>query len=204
MPLKQTRAHGSSFGRIVKRIMDLLIVLLSIPVAVPLVVFFGMCVFFSMGLPVFFCQDRVGLEGRIFRMYKLRTMENSFDKSTPTVEADPRITKLGVVLRKHRIDEVPQLLNVLLGHMSVVGPRPEQPRLVEQYSHSIPNFGHRHVAKPGITGLAQVRFSYAANESATRKKLRYDLLYVRRQSLLLDCWILLRTVSVLWKAELSR
>jgi len=112
---------------------------------------------------------------------------------------DPRITPLGRILRSYRIDELPQLVNVLRGEMSVIGPRPEQPMLVEQYKKLFPNFDERHLVRPGITGLAQVMYGYAANARETRKKLRYDRFYVRKCSVSLDAVIVLKTIhTVLW------
>lgn len=180
-----------------KRALDIAIVLLAVPFTVLVCLFVGILIMADGRGPVFFTQERVGRGGRIFRIYKLRTMVRGIN-SDPTRANDPRITPLGALLRKYRIDELPQFLNVLKGDMSLIGPRPEQPHLVDYYRREIPGFDERHLMRPGITGLAQVQYCYASDLSETRNKVRYDRLYVRRQSLWLDLWIIVRTVEVMW------
>ncbi len=148
--------------------------------------------------PIFYNQRRVGLNGREFTVYKFRSMcVNAEAKTGPVLSTvnDQRKTRFGSFMRKTRIDELPQFWNVLLGQMSMVGPRPERPELVADYATDIPFYRTRHMIRPGLTGWAQVQAGYAADRDDTLKKLQYDLYYIRHKSLLLDLNILLRTVG---------
>jgi lipopolysaccharide/colanic/teichoic acid biosynthesis glycosyltransferase len=181
-----------------KRSFDIAMVLAAAPVAIMLVAFAALLIKLMEGGPIFFVQERIGLNGRRFRMIKLRTMRvQSASNSKATSVGDNRITPLGAVLRGYRIDELPQLVNVLKGEMSLIGPRPELPVLVENYSRDLPAFPRRHTVKPGITGLAQVSCGYAANLRETRRKLRFDLLYVEKMSVAIDLYILILTVRTI-------
>jgi len=152
--------------------------------------------------PILFTQVRVGQGGVPFRVFKFRTMCVDAEKAGVPQYAeqdDPRVTKTGRILRKLRIDELPQLINVLLGEMSFVGPRPERPEFVQQYLTTIPYYGLRHTIKPGITGWAQISYPYGSTEQDTLEKLQYDLYYLKNYDLLLDLNILFQTVhTVLW------
>jgi lipopolysaccharide/colanic/teichoic acid biosynthesis glycosyltransferase len=178
-----------------KRLMDIALVLATLPITVPLLLVGMGLVRLTMGSPVFFTQLRTGLEGREFVMYKLRTMRPlaPHDEQRTTVAGDSRITAVGRWLRKTRIDELPQLLNVLKGDMSVVGPRPEWTLLSAQYANDLPVYVYRHLVRPGITGWAQVRGGYASDLAETRTKVGYDLFYVKNLSFALDVQILIRT-----------
>jgi len=148
--------------------------------------------------PIFFRQQRVGKSGRLFWVTKLRSMIPDAERETGPRWAsgdDPRITRVGRLLRKTRLDEMPQLLNVLRGEMSIIGPRPERPEFVEALSQTIPFYRTRHVVKPGITGWAQVRYHYGASEEDALIKLQYDLYYIRHHSIALDVLIILRTAG---------
>lgn len=182
-----------------KRLMDIGLVILALPVALPLLLIGGLGVWATMGRPVFFVQPRVGLGGRVFRMYKLRTMRAARpgDGELPTARGDVRVTRLGLWLRRFRIDELPQLWNVLKGDMSIIGPRPEQPGLTEAYCRDLPAFAYRSLVRPGITGWAQVRAGYASDLEETRVKLAYDLFYLKNFSYSLDLQIILRTAGTL-------
>ncbi len=181
-----------------KRSFDIAMVLAAAPVAIMLVTFAALLIKLLEGGPIFFIQERVGLNGDRFRMIKMRTMRvQSASNSKATAVGDNRITPLGAVLRGYRIDELPQLVNVLKGEMSLIGPRPELPVLVENYSRDLPAFPRRHTVKPGITGLAQVSCGYAANLRETRRKLRFDLLYVEKMSATVDLYILMLTVRTI-------
>jgi lipopolysaccharide/colanic/teichoic acid biosynthesis glycosyltransferase len=148
--------------------------------------------------PFFYSQDRVGLGGSHFRVHKIRTMRVAKrEEQRWAAKDDDRTTRFGRLLRRTRIDELPQFWNVLRGEMSLVGPRPEQPRIVEQLEREIPYFGYRHLVKPGITGWAQIHQGYAASVDESAVKLSYDLYYVGRMSLLLDLDIMLRTAFVM-------
>ena len=147
---------------------------------------------------IFFGQERVGLDGVPFTLFKFRTMVPDAEAATGPKWAtsdDPRITKVGRILRKTRIDELPQLLNVLKGEMSLIGPRPERPVFVEQFEREIPYYRERVGVRPGITGWAQVRQGYAASAEETKEKLAYDLFYLKNQSFMLDLMIAVMTAK---------
>jgi lipopolysaccharide/colanic/teichoic acid biosynthesis glycosyltransferase len=148
------------------------------------------------GFPVFFSQERVGRNLKPFRMHKLRTMVNDAEEACGPVlaeENDARITAAGRFLRKYRIDEIPQLVNILKGEMSFVGPRPERPYFVEQYLAETPGYRERFSVKPGVTGLAQVSGGYA---TTPERKLKYDLIYMYHQTLAMDAQIVAETLRV--------
>ena len=148
---------------------------------------------------VFYRQQRVGKNGVPFRLWKFRTMRPETADATASRQVtadDDRVTRIGRVIRKLRIDELPQLFSVLKGDMSLVGPRPERQYFVEQLTRDIPFYAVRHSVKPGVTGWAQVRYHYAGSLSDTTEKLQYDLYYVKNHSLFLDFVILFETVGV--------
>jgi len=148
--------------------------------------------------PVFFKQQRVGRNGQTFVLWKFRSMREDAEDDTGPIWAalgDPRVTRVGRILRKTRIDELPQLWNVLKGEMSLVGPRPERPVFVEQLQQKIPYYGLRHIVKPGITGWAQINYGYGRNEADTVEKLQYDLFYIKNLSVVLDFLTLLETAK---------
>lgn len=182
--------------RLGKRCVDVFLVLLSAPVAVILIAVAAVAIRLSMGANVVFVQTRVGQGGKPFRIYKLRTMltDSEVMRSATTSPDDVRITPLGRWLRRYRIDELPQLWNVLRGDMSVIGPRPEWDLLVDRYSHSVQSYPYRSLVRPGITGWAQVKSGYASSADEINLKLSYDLYYVKNFSFGLDVQILLRTV----------
>lgn len=187
-----------------KRVFDLSFTLLLMAPVLILLVVTALAVKMSSPGPVFYSQERVGLRGKIFTLYKLRTMiVDAEGESGPVfaTEEDDRVTPVGRFLRATRLDELPQLYNVLRGDISIVGPRPERPFFVEQFSKEMPEYGLRHLVKPGITGLAQVAGYYATN---THDKLRYDLYYLSDYSTLLDFRILLMTVPTLFNRDAAR
>jgi sugar transferase (PEP-CTERM system associated) len=156
---------------------------------------------------VFYGQDRVGFGGKSFRLTKFRSMRMDAEVGGAPQWAkknDSRVTTVGTFLRRTRIDELPQLLNVLKGHMSFVGPRPERPQFVTELEARIPFYGYRHSLKPGITGWAQVCYPYGASEEDARQKLQYDLFYVKNHSLLFDLAILVQTVEVVFMGKGAR
>ncbi|MDX1746075.1 MAG: sugar transferase, partial [Halobacteriales archaeon] len=175
----------------VKRGIDVVLTVLTAPVWVPLAILTGLTVRVSSRGPVVFSQQRVGLRGKVFTLYKFRTMVPNAEEFGPQMatEDDPRLTPIGRHLRKYRLDELPQLWNVLKGDLSLVGPRPEQPVFVDQFSQSIPFYADRHLIRPGVTGWAQVNFGYADDEADTIEKLTYDLYYVKHASPWLDLQI---------------
>ncbi len=148
--------------------------------------------------PVLYRQKRVGYAGRCFSVFKFRSMRMNAEQNGPQYAAidDDRVTRVGRFIRKTRIDEIPQTINVLRGEMSFVGPRPERPEFVAELEREIPHYHSRHLVKPGITGWAQVRYEYAATVEGAREKLRYDLFYIRNFTPLMDVMIILMTIRV--------
>ena len=186
----------------VKRAFDLVASLTLLLLTLPVMLIAAICIIWEDGMPVFYKQERVGEHGRVFTIYKFRSMRNDAEKDgTPRWAAahDDRITRVGRIVRMLRIDELPQIFNVLRGDMSFVGPRPERPFFVEKLEKQIPYFSARHSVKPGITGWAQVRYAYGASIDDTVEKLQYDLYYVKNNGLFLDLMIMIATVEVvLW------
>jgi len=148
--------------------------------------------------PIFYFQERVGLDGEPFNIIKFRSMRLDAEKfgAQMASEDDPRITKIGNVLRKYRIDELPQIYNVMRGDMGFVGPRPERPEFVQSLIKNIPYYNERHNVKPGLTGWAQLKYPYGATEADSLEKLKYDLYYIKHRSFMLDLLILIRTVEI--------
>jgi exopolysaccharide biosynthesis polyprenyl glycosylphosphotransferase len=189
------------------RMVDLVIASAILAVLTPLIAVTALAIWVEGGGPIFYRQTRTGLGGAPFRMLKFRSMRwDAESDGTPRWADldDPRITRVGRIIRMTRIDEVPQLFNVLKGEMSLVGPRPERPQFVAILSQEIPLYTVRHTVKPGITGWAQVRYHYAASLAQAARKLDYDLYYVKNRSLLFDLRILLETVRVVLAAQGAR
>lgn len=149
--------------------------------------------------PIFYTQERVGKNGRVFKIIKFRSMRQDAEKDGEAQWAaarDPRITRVGTLLRKTRIDEIPQFINILRGEMSFVGPRAERPVFVEQLTEQIPFYSQRHLVEPGLTGWAQVNYGYGASVEDAMQKLQYDLYYIKNVSLLFDIWIMFKTIKI--------
>ena len=182
-----------------KRILDIALVIVALPIVLVMLAIAGLLILVTMGRPILFMQDRLGVDGRSFKMYKLRSMRNASAGSqvNATRVGDPRITPLGKFLRRFRIDELPQFYNILIGDMSLVGPRPEQPELARSYASKLPAFQSRTMLRPGITGWAQVRGRYAADEKETEDKLAYDLYYLKNASFTMDLSIIIQTFKAL-------
>jgi lipopolysaccharide/colanic/teichoic acid biosynthesis glycosyltransferase len=179
-----------------KRVLDTFLVLVVSPIALLLGLLIALAVRIDSRGPVIFRQRRIGLEGRPFTLYKFRTMRTQDDPQHPRFarRGDDRLTRVGRFLRLIRIDELPQLWNVVRGDLSLVGPRPEQGRFVERFAETIPFYTHRHLVRPGITGWAQVNYGYADSEADTIEKLSYDLYYVKHVSPWLDAEILGKSI----------
>jgi len=190
---------GSQSYLPVKRALDILFVLASLPVVVPLCLVIAFIIRLTSPGPVLFWQERVGERGRVFKLVKFRSMRVDAERDGAKFASpdDDRITPVGRVLRRYRLDELPQLWNVLKGDMSIVGPRPEQVAFARQFEKQIPFYQWRHRVKPGITGWAQVQQGYAAGIEDTIQKLEYDLYYVKHLSFWLDLSIMLRTVRII-------
>ncbi len=151
------------------------------------------------GVSVFYKQERVGLNGQLFKIIKFRSMrpDAEIDGAKWASKNDDRVTRIGKFIRKYRVDELPQLINIFKGEMAFIGPRPERPQFVEQLVREVPYYNQRHNVKPGLTGWAQLNYPYGASVEDSMEKLKFDLYYVKHQSFLLDCLILVRTVEVI-------
>lgn len=185
--------------RIVRRLIDVALSTFGILVSLPVLPLVALAVKLDSPGPVIFKQLRVGEGDRNFHIYKFRTMRQDAEKATGAVWAtvgDPRVTRIGKFLRKTRLDELPQLFNVIKGDMSFVGPRPERPEFVTVLEQQVPYYGNRHYIKPGVTGWAQVRYPYGASVEDALAKLRYDLYYIKNYSVAMDLAIVLDTVRV--------
>jgi sugar transferase (PEP-CTERM system associated) len=184
---------------LIKRIFDYFAALILLIIFSPLMLITGLLIFLEDGLPIFYRQERVGLNGRLFNVIKFRSMRRDAEgdgKPRWATANDDRVTRVGRIIRKLRIDELPQLYSVLKGDMSMVGPRPERAFFVDQLTKEIPFYAVRHSVKPGVTGWAQVRYHYGASIDDAAQKLQYDLYYVKNHSLLLDLVVLFETVGV--------
>ncbi len=192
---------------ITKRIFDLVVAVLALIVLIPICVLLAILIKLTSPGTVLFNQVRVGKDGRIFNMYKFRTMKVDAEKETGPVWAaanDKRLIPVGEFLRKAHLDEIPQFINVIKGEMSIIGPRPERPIFVDKFSTLIGDYEKRLAVKPGITGLAQVWHKYDETMEDVRKKVKYDLLYIRKLCLWTDLRILFRTVRVIFTGEGAR
>lgn len=184
-----------------KRAIDLAVSLVLIALTFPLMLAVALAILIEDGRPVLFRQERTGLGGRTFNILKFRSMRQASDKAKPswTTDNDPRITRVGKFIRKSRLDELPQLINILKGEMSLVGPRPEVPYFCDLLEKEIPFFNQRHVVRPGLTGWAQVKYQYGASLEEAKAKFEFDLFYIKHLSLLLDLAIIFETARVvLW------
>lgn len=184
---------------VLKRCIDLAAASIGLLVTSPAIALIALAIKLDSKGPVFYVQERVGRFGDRFRMYKFRTMIVDAESSGPVWaqgKEDPRMTRLGRALRRSHLDELPQLMNVLTGEMSLVGPRPERPCFVEGLNRSIPRYDERLLIKPGMTGLAQVHYRYDTSLADVKRKLRFDVLYIKRMCLALDLRILSWTVMV--------
>lgn len=189
----------TSFRNTVKRAFDVLTSVALLVPAFPIMVITALAIWIETGAPILYRQKRVGECGQSFDVLKFRSMRTDAEgdgKPQWAQSADARVTRVGRFIRKTRIDELPQILNVLRGEMSFVGPRPERPYFVDELSQQIPFYANRHSVKPGITGWAQVNYPYGASVEDARRKLQYDLYYAKNHSLFLDFLILLQTAQV--------
>lgn len=184
---------------LVKRVFDITFASILLVLALPIMLLTIILIAIESGFPIFYRQERVGMNGRLFNVIKFRSMRTDAEKDGKPRWAtgnDSRVTRVGRFIRKTRIDELPQLVNVLKGDMSMVGPRPERPFFVDQLTREIPFYAVRHSVKPGVTGWAQVRYHYGASVEDSAEKLQYDLYYVKNHTLFLDLVVLFETVGV--------
>jgi sugar transferase (PEP-CTERM system associated) len=182
-----------------KRTLDLFVAGVGLVIAAPVMALVALAIRLTSRGAVLYHQQRVGLHGRIFTLHKFRSMQDNAEATTGPVWAskagDSRVTAVGLLLRRSRLDELPQLWNVLNGDMSFVGPRPERPEFVTELTREIPFYGQRHIVRPGLTGWAQVRYTYGASVEDALQKLQYDLFYIKNLSVALDLFIILNTVK---------
>jgi sugar transferase (PEP-CTERM system associated) len=198
---------GTVTNAVLKRTLDILASLALLVLTLPTMLLVALAIRVESAGPIFYRQERVGRYGRIFTIYKFRTMRIDAESSgIPQWAAarDPRVTRVGAFLRLMRIDELPQAINVLLGDMSFVGPRPERPFFVESLSRHIPFYAERHRVRPGITGWAQINYPYGASIEDAREKFAYDLYYIKNYSLLFELLIILSTAQVILFGKGSR
>ena len=185
-----------------KRVLDVFISSLAIIILSPFMLITSLWILIEDGRPMIFKQERIGKDGNSFIMHKFRSMKNLRQKESPKFVTDEqhRILKIGKIIRPIRFDETPQFWDILIGKMSFIGPRPEQPKFVEEYKENIPFYTDRHRLKTGLTGWAQINYQYAASRQETTKKLSYDLYYIKNRSTLFDLRIILQTIeAVVWK-----
>lgn len=197
LPIKNSDGAFDPYP-VLKRVADILFSLVGLAVFAVLLPFIALVMKLDSPGSIFYTQERIGRNGVFFRVYKLRSMIPDAEAKTGAVfsrQGDPRVTRVGRFMRKTRLDEVPQLYNVLRGDMSLIGPRPERPEHVVRLQEKIPFYRTRLIVRPGLTGWAQVRYDYGATDEDALIKLQYDLYYIRHQSLVLDVNILLRTVG---------
>ena len=189
----------SRFGDAASRALDFLLSAILLVIASPLLLALAVAIVIDDGFPVFYRQRRVGAGGRLFHVIKFRSMRDDAESASGPVwatEGDARITRVGRFLRRYRLDELPQLFNVLVGQMALVGPRPERPHFFDVLRATVPLFKLRTIVRPGLTGWAQVRLAYASTADDAREKLEYDLFYVTRRSPWFDLAILAETARV--------
>jgi sugar transferase (PEP-CTERM system associated) len=199
--------QNGMISRAIKRVFDIAVSLALTIVTLPLMVVTAVAIRLDSSGPILYRQERTGLHGETFTLFKFRSMAMDAEvggKPQWAQKRDPRITRVGGFIRASRIDELPQLLNVLRGEMSMIGPRPERPMFVRELASVIPFYTHRNYVKPGLTGWAQVNYPYGASVEDAREKLAYDLYYVKNRGVLLDMVILLSTVRVILFSEGAR
>jgi exopolysaccharide biosynthesis polyprenyl glycosylphosphotransferase len=197
----------SRVGMVSKRAIDLVFSLLGLLFSAPIMLLIAVAVKLDSKGPVLYRQTRVGWKGRHFQVLKFRSMRVDAEAENGAqwaLENDPRVTRVGRVLRKFRLDELPQFINVICGDMSFVGPRPERPVFVEQLRKAIPYYDERHSVRPGITGWAQVQYRYGASVEDAYRKLEYDLFYLKNTSILFDCAILFQTIRIVLDGQGGR
>jgi sugar transferase (PEP-CTERM system associated) len=197
---------GSAIFKKIKRYTDIVISILSLAIFLPVSLLVAMAIKLDSKGPVFYEQDRVGEDGKVFNLFKFRSMRVDAEDNGPVwaMVDDYRVTRVGRIIRKLRLDEIPQMINVIKGDMSFVGPRPERPFFVEKLTDEIPFYSHRHSVKPGITGWAQLYYPYGASKEDALEKLKYDLYYIKNMSPLMDLTIVLETIKVVFFGKGAR
>lgn len=202
--MRNMKVKDSFIYKVYSRTLDIISSLIGLLIGTPLVIIFGLLIKLEDGGPIFYKQERLGKDEKHFSIYKLRSMRVDAEKIGGAQWAqknDPRITKVGNFIRKTRIDEIPQLVNILKGDMSLIGPRPERPELTYEFDREIPGFINRIAVKPGLTGLAQVNGGY---DISPEEKLKWDMEYITNRNILMDIKIIFATVRVVLTGEGAR
>ena len=197
------QARVSGFYELGKRFLDILGGLVGTLIFFLIFPFVALAIIIETGLPIFYAQERLGKGATLFKIYKFRTMHQNAEadgKARLAAENDPRVTRVGNFLRKVRLDELPQFLNVVRGEMSLVGPRAERPELVAEFQRQIPFYRARLLVKPGLSGWAQINYGYVASVTETGVKLEYDLYYIKHRTMMMDIQIMLRTIGTVFRA----
>jgi sugar transferase (PEP-CTERM system associated) len=192
-------AKRSAVWNVVRRVFNFILAFIATLISLPLAIVTAIAIKLESSGPVFYTQERVGKNGHIFKIIKFRSMRQDAEKNGEpqwAQQRDPRVTRVGAFIRKTRIDEIPQFINILRGEMSFVGPRAERPFFVEQLDKQIQFYSQRHLAEPGLTGWAQVNYGYTSSVEDAVQKLQYDLYYIKNASLLFDIWILFKTIRI--------
>jgi sugar transferase (PEP-CTERM system associated) len=198
--------RGRFYTNKLKRVLDILAALFGLLLFGPICILIAIAIKLDSKGPVFYRQERVGQDGIEFKLLKFRSMVVDAEKDGPiwAVHNDQRSTRVGKIIRKLRLDEIPQLINVLKGEMGIVGPRPERPFFVKMLEKEIPFYYHRHLVKPGVTGWAQIYYPYGATRDDAIEKLKYDLYYIKNMCLVLDLRIISETVKIVLLGKGSR
>lgn len=203
MKLKKAYTRDRVLYESVKRILDIVFSVIGLIIILPTIIIFGILIMHETPGPIIYKQKRIGIYGSVFNIYKLRSMyfAEEPEKLKWTEKDDPRVTKIGRFIRRTRIDEFPQIFNIIKGEMSIIGPRPERPELTYKFECEIPGFINRVCVKPGLTGWAQVNGGY---DISPAEKYRYDMIYIKNRNILLDAIIILKTFKVVFTGEGSR
>jgi exopolysaccharide biosynthesis polyprenyl glycosylphosphotransferase len=193
------RKRQARLNMVVRLALHRMIALVGAILSLPIALMTAILIKIDSRGPVLYRQERVGRNGRIFMVMKFRSMRTDAEKDGPVWarNADDRVTRVGRIIRKTRVDEIPQFWNILKGDMNFVGPRPERPHFVAQLAEEIPYYDQRHLIEPGLTGWAQIKYPYGASIEDARQKLQYDLYYIKNQSLMLDGAILFETIKTI-------
>jgi exopolysaccharide biosynthesis polyprenyl glycosylphosphotransferase len=198
--VQQIQARAKLYDNL-KRILDLLLSLLVFIILSPIIVLIFIFIGTTSSGPVIYSQNRVGRKEKEFTLYKFRTMRKDAEAGGPqwSKEKDDRVTPIGKILRHTHLDEIPQLINIIRGELSFVGPRPERPEFVSLLREKIPYYDIRHIVKPGLTGFAQINYRYGSSVEDAYKKLEYDVYYIKNRSFILDALIILKTIRLIFK-----
>jgi len=194
-----SRGQRARANEVIRALMHRAVALVGAALSLPIALFTAILIKIDSRGPVLYKQERVGQNGRVFTLMKFRSMRTDAEKDGPVwaKSEDERMTRVGRIIRKIRVDEIPQFWNILRGDMNFVGPRPERPHFIAQLAQEIPFYEQRHLIPPGLTGWAQIKYPYGASIEDARQKLQYDLYYIKNQNLTLDATILFETIKTI-------